>query len=82
MYFKNEFTDYLISIAPSEETVLFVKQIPKADLFHKDGAQQCAWPAYLPSKYDSKGAWYCNTASFIIKRFKTASRVLPRLTVK
>ena len=44
MYFKNEFTDYLISIAPSEETVLFVKQIPKADLFHKDGAQQCAWP--------------------------------------
>jgi hypothetical protein len=67
---KMNFIDYLISIAPSEETVLFVKQIPKPDLFHKDGAQQCAWPAYLPSKYDGKGAWYCNTASFIIKRFK------------
>ena len=37
-----KFTDYLISIAPEGETVLFVKQIPKPDLFHKDGAQQCA----------------------------------------
>ena len=64
------FIDYLISIAPTGETVLFVKQIAKPDLFHSDGAQKCTWPAFLPSKYDGKGAWYCNTASFIIKRFK------------
>ena len=62
--------DYLVSIAPEGETVLFVKQIAKPDLFHADGAQKCSWPAYLPSKYDGKGAWYCNTASFITSRFK------------
>ena len=61
---------YLESIAPENETVLFVKQIAKPDLFHADGAQKCSWPAYLPSKYDGKGAWYCNTASFITSRFK------------
>jgi len=61
---------YLESIAPEGETVLFVKQIAKPDLFHADGAQKCSWPAYLPSKYDGKGAWYCNTASFIVNRFK------------
>jgi len=60
---------YLESIAPTGETVLFVKQKIKPDLFHSDGAQKCTWPAFLPSKYDGKGAWYCNTASFILNRF-------------
>jgi len=64
------FIKYLESIAPTGETVLFVKQIPKPDLFHADGAQKCVWPAYLPSRYDAKGAWYCNTACFVIDRFK------------
>ena len=67
---NTKFIDFLINAAPEGETVLFVKQIPKPDLFHKDGAQQCAWPAYLPSKYDGKGAWYANTACFILNRFK------------
>jgi len=66
----SEFIDYLISIAPQGETILFVKQIPKPNLFHKDGAQQCTWPAYLPNRYDGKGAWFCNTGSFIVNRFK------------
>jgi hypothetical protein len=61
---------YLESIAPTGETVLFVKQIAKPDLFHSDGALKCTWPAFLPAKYDGKGAWYCNTASFITSRFK------------
>jgi hypothetical protein len=67
---NTKFIDFLINAAPVGETVLFVKQIPKPDLFHKDGAQRCAWPAYLPSKYDGKGAWYANTACFILNRFK------------
>ena len=67
---KSEFIDYLISIAPEGETVLFVKQIVKPNLFHKGGVQQCSWPAFLPSSYDGKGAWFGNTASFIVNRFK------------
>ena len=65
------FTDYLSSIAPDGETVLFIKQVPKPNLFHKDGAQQCSWPAFLPERFKHSGATYANTASFIVDRFKT-----------
>jgi len=67
---NNKFIDFLINAAPEGETVLFVKQIPKPNLFHKDGAQQYSWPAFLPERFKHSGATYCNTASFIIKRFK------------
>ena len=67
---NNKFIDFLINAAPEGETVLFVKQIPKPNLFHKDGAQQYSWPAFLPERFKHSGATYCNTASFIINRFK------------
>jgi len=49
--------NYLTNIAPEGETFLVVKQAAKA------------WPAFLPSKKMTAGAWYGNTAMFIIDRF-------------
>lgn len=69
----SEFVNYLTSIAPEGETVLLVKQKPKLVdgqmQFHSDGAIKCSWPAFLPERYKEGGAWYCNTACFIISRF-------------
>lgn len=69
----SEFVDYLISIAPVGETILLVKQKPKlvdgAMQYHGDGAIKCSWPAFLPERYKAGGAWYGNTACFIISRF-------------
>jgi hypothetical protein len=59
--------DYLIGLAPVGETVLFVKQ-KLTQGTHADGTMKCVWPAFLPEKYDGKGAWYCNTAMFIVDR--------------
>jgi len=66
------FLDYLINLAPEGETALVVRQKPIGNelQFHADGAIKCTWPAYLPSKQMKDGAWYGNTASFIIDRFK------------
>jgi len=64
------FVDYLASIAPEGETILLVRQKPTGGV-HKDGTIKCVWPAYLPQKYSPKtvGAWYANTACFIMDRF-------------
>ena len=68
------FFEYITNLAPVGETVLFVRQKPQlkdgAYQFHADGAMKCTWPAYLPEKYNGKGAWYANTAMFIVSRFK------------
>lgn len=68
------FIEYITKLAPEGETVLFVRQKPQlkdgAYQFHADGAMKCTWPAYLPEKYNGKGAWYANTAMFIVSRFK------------
>lgn len=68
------FIEYITKLAPEGETVLFVRQKPQlkdgAYQFHADGAMKCTWPAYLPEKYNAKGAWYANTAMFIVSRFK------------
>lgn len=65
------FIDYLKHIAPEGETILFVRQKPTGG-HHSDGAIKCVWPAYLPQKYSEKkvGAWYANTACFILDRFR------------
>lgn len=65
------FVEYLTSIAPEGETILIVRQKPTGG-FHSDGAIKCVWPAMLPHKYKAKnvGAWYANTASFIVDRFQ------------
>lgn len=69
----SEFVNYLTSIAPEGETILLVKQKPKLVdgqmQLHSDGAIKCSWPAFLPERYKEGGAWYCNTACFIISRF-------------
>ena len=68
------FFEYITNLAPEGETVLFVRQKPQLKngeyQFHADGAIKCTWPAYLPEKYNGKGAWYANTAMFIVSRFK------------
>jgi hypothetical protein len=68
------FIEYITKLAPEGETVLFVRQKPQLKggeyQFHADGAIKCTWPAYLPEKYNGKGAWYANTAMFIVSRFK------------
>jgi len=65
------FIDYLTSIAPEGETILFVRQKPTGGT-HSDGALKCVWPAFLPKDYNGKraAAWYANTACFILDRFK------------
>ena len=54
--------DYLSSLAGEGETFLIVKQKQKAAGF--------TYPAFLPKKYAPGGAWYGNTGSFIIDRFR------------
>ena len=54
--------DYLCSLAAAGETFLIVKQKPKGESF--------TYPAYLPSRYAPGGAWYGNTGSYIIDRFR------------
>lgn len=65
------FVEYLTNIAPEGETILIVRQKPTSGQ-HADGAIKCVWPAMLPQKYTPKkvGAWYANTACFILDRFK------------
>jgi hypothetical protein len=70
-----DFVDHLTRLAPNEETFLVVRQKPKLRegqlQFHEDGAIKATWPAYLPSQRRKEGqAWYGNTGSFIIDRFK------------
>ena len=62
------FNDYIASIAPVGETILFVKQKPSGGV-HADGALKCSWPAYMPEKKRGEAAWYANTACFILDRF-------------
>jgi hypothetical protein len=39
-------------------------------LTHADGTLKYTWPAFLPGKTRNDGAWYANTGSFILDRFK------------
>jgi hypothetical protein len=70
-----EFLEFIKKLAPEGETALIVRQKPQLKnnelQFHADGAMKCTWPAYLPSHSMRQGeAWYGNTASFILDRFK------------
>jgi hypothetical protein len=62
-------------LAPEGETALIVRQKPQLKdgemQFHADGAVKATWPASLPTKgVKPNQAWYGNTASFIVERFK------------
>lgn len=70
-----DFIEYLTSLAPEGETFLCVRQKPRLVdgeiQLHEDGAVKATWPAFLPSHRRKEGqAWYGNTASFIIDRFR------------
>ena len=67
---ENDFLKYICSLAPEGETALIVKQIDTGKL-HLDGTIKYTWPAYMPTHKRKKGeAWFVNTGSFIIDRFK------------
>lgn len=63
-----DFFDFIESLAPEGETLLYVKQTPtgKSD---KDGNPIYAWPA-TRKRPRGESAWYANTASFINERIK------------
>ena len=70
-----DFIDHLTRLAPEGETFLCVRQKPSLKegqyQYHEDGAIKATWPAYMPShRRKDDQAWYGNTASFIIDRFK------------
>ena len=69
-----DFIEFLESLAPQRETLLVVRQKPVmregAQVLHADGSPKYTWPAFLPSKRKGEGAWYANTGSFILERFK------------
>jgi hypothetical protein len=64
------FTDWLESLAPEGETLLYVWQKPLNDppTYHADGAMKATWPAFKPGRRQRSGAWYANTASFVEER--------------
>lgn len=64
-----EFFEYIESLAPEGETVLYVWQKPlEPRQYHADGALKATWPAFRPGKKRREGAWYANTASFMDER--------------
>jgi hypothetical protein len=52
----NSFIQFIASLAPEGETMLFVRQVGKR------------WTPALPAAYRPGGAWYGNTGSFILDR--------------
>jgi len=69
-----DFVEYLQNLAEKGETLLIVNQRPimrgGEQLKHADGTLKYTWPAYLPTRRRGDGAWYANTGSFIIDRFR------------
>ena len=64
-----EFLEYLTSLAPEGETVLFVRQKLTGGTY-ADGMPKCTWPSFMPGVKMREGeSWYGNTASFILGRF-------------
>ena len=70
-----DFLEYLTELAPEGETALIVRQKAVmrngAQVMHADGSPRYTWPAFLPDHRRRDGeAWYVNTGSFILDRFK------------
>ena len=64
------FVEFISKQAPEGETCLLVRQKPVGKEQHADGTIKATWPAFYPNEYKEGGAWYANTASFVIDRFK------------
>jgi hypothetical protein len=69
---QSPFLQFLISLAPEDETTLFVCQKPVMvdgiQAVHKDGSLKYTWPASMPEKIKAHGSWYGNTGSFMLDR--------------
>ena len=61
------FIDFIAGLAPEGETALFVQQKLIGGNY-ADGKPKATWPASFTPK--GKGAWFGNTGSFIVDRFK------------
>ena len=68
-----DFISYICSLPAEGETALMVLQKPSLSggelQLHADGAIKATWPAFKPGHKMKPGAWYGNTASFIVDRF-------------
>lgn len=61
--------EYLMSLPPAGETMLFVRQ-KLAQGTHSDGSPKYTWPAFItPDKIKEGQSWYVNSGSFILDRF-------------
>lgn len=74
---RDQFLAFITGLADVDgETALLLKQKPTLVdgqiIYHGDGAPKATFPAFLPDKAKIKAgeAWYVNTGSFIIDRFK------------
>ena len=74
---RNKFIEFVTGLAFTEgETALLLRQKPTLVdgemVYHGDGVPKATFPAYLPEKAKIKDgeAWYINTGSFIVDRFK------------
>lgn len=69
-----DFFDFITGLAPQGETALLVQQVPVMrngqHVCHADGVPQYTYPAQLPKPPRKPAAWYLNTGSFILDRFK------------
>jgi hypothetical protein len=75
---RDTFLKFILGLAEGNEgeTALLLHQKPTLVdgqmVYHGDGVPKATFPAYLPHKARIKGdqAWYVNTGSFIVDRFK------------
>lgn len=71
-----DFVEYIKGLAEDGETALLVRQRPVRSnglpAYHADGTPKYTWPAFFPEsqKRGARGAWYMNTGSYIVDRFK------------
>jgi len=74
---RTRFIEFITGLVDADgETALLLKQKPTlvdgAVVYHGDGAPKATFPAFMPDKARVKDgeAWYINTGSFIIDRFR------------
>lgn len=74
---RTKFIEFITGLVDAEgETALLLRQTPALVdgeiVYHGDGVPKATFPAFLPHKARIKDgeAWYVNTGSFIVDRFK------------
>ena len=74
---RTKFIEFITGLVDADgETALLLRQKPTLTdgeiVYHGDGAPKATFPAFMPDKAKIKDdeAWYINTGSFIVDRFK------------